>query len=176
MGTFVREAKLGKTQAHRGTTSDQAVYFLANVSGVVVLPGGATFSNAYTPDIKWLRHKLQNYGLPCVQELAHVPIRSSAIYQQRKTLPRPDHFVTDDNFPETLGKFFTSGFYALDTPVIPAVDPSPSFHPASTVHPCTCEMAAVESTAEVFFGVFTEDDLNAKEVAVRDFKQQSCTP
>lgn len=54
-----------------------------------------------------------------------------------------------------------------------AVDRSPSSHPASSLAIRTSEIAAVESDADDFVEVFTDDKRIAKKVAVRDFELQS---
>lgn len=104
--------ELGKTLAQRSLTTGKPVRLFANVSGGAAIASTATLSNADSPDSSGLRRKLHSRDRPCSEELNCVDIRSSAIYQQFKTIPYTHHLVTADYVPGALGDLVTSSFYA----------------------------------------------------------------
>lgn len=104
-------ARLCKTPAQGGPDPEKSFDFFANVSENAVIASAATLSDASSRSNSSLCRKLQKQDRPCSQELARVPLRSLALYQQLKTLLYLHYFVPAVDVAKTLASLLTSVFY-----------------------------------------------------------------
>lgn len=159
-------AGLGKNAAQIGLLPGRLVHLFVEVSGEALFADTAHLSDAGIPGHTSLRGRLHNHKLPCRKKSDQAVTGAPQNQEQCKTLSHPYSFVTGDDVPESLGNFYTSGFYAEGSRAMCAVSLFASSKPASFVSRHSYAVANVKRSAEVVFGVPVDDNFSGKKVAV----------
>lgn len=139
-------------------------YIIVDVSGEAVIRTPATFRDASTFGRAPPPHKLQFDDVPCNQEFETVSFGLLAVRRQLMAFSLSYHSTTRNYVPETLGDFYTSGFYARESRKMRTVSRLASSRLPSFVGLHIPEMIVVENRGKGVVEVFTDDETIGKEI------------
>lgn len=104
-------AGLDEPDTQRALLAGQAVHFV-KVGGEAVFTGTLTLRNGGISGENFLRCRLQNPYLPCIEESCWDVIGALEVQEQVKTPYYLYPIMTSNDAPEVLGDFYTSGFFS----------------------------------------------------------------